>query len=487
MIWVRAGLATVRAMAERDDVMHVHANPAVRVDEPVEAGGGALAAEAVEWNIAQVNADDVWAAGRHRRRRGGRRPGHRLHVEPPGPGQPVPRRRRRQPRLQLARRDPLRRRRLRRQLPIPLRRPRPRHPHHGHHGRRRRRRQPGRHGAGREVDRLPQHERGGRHPGHLRRVLPVVHRPDHGRRHQPRPEQGPGRHQQLLGLPAGRGVHRPQRAPDRGPERARGRHRHRPLGRQRRLELLHRHHPRGDLRRVLLGGGHRLDRRHRLLLEPRPGHGRRLEPAEAGHLRARRQHPLQHPRRRLPGGLGRHQHGRAARRRPRRPAHLRRAGPGRERRPGRGDHLAPPRCRSTTTEGCGGDPSNAVPNNTFGWGRIDAWAAYNYPLDFTVAATPTSAMVCAPAVGAVRDHGGPDAELLRAGDAHRHGRAGGRLGDLQRQPGDPAGVEPADHRQHRGGHPRHLRPDRRRHLVPERATSTTAWSTSASSPRAPAP
>jgi subtilisin family serine protease len=34
----------------------------------------------------------------------------------------------------------------------------------------------------------------------------------------------------------------------------------------------------------------------------------------------------------------------------------------------------------TTSEGCGGDPTNAVPNNTYGWGRIDAWAAYNYPL-----------------------------------------------------------------------------------------------------------
>ena len=35
---------------------------------------------------------------------------------------------------------------------------RPRHAHHGHDGRRRRRRQPDRHGARREVDRLPQHE-----------------------------------------------------------------------------------------------------------------------------------------------------------------------------------------------------------------------------------------------------------------------------------------------------------------------------------------
>ena len=29
----------------------------------------------------------------------------------------------------------------------------------------------------------------------------------------------------------------------------------------------------------------------------------------------------------------------------------------------------------TTTQGCGGDSSTAVPNNVFGWGRIDAYAA----------------------------------------------------------------------------------------------------------------
>jgi serine protease AprX len=31
--------------------------------------------------------------------------------------------------------------------------------------------------------------------------------------------------------------------------------------------------------------------------------------------------------------------------------------------------------RKTTTEGCGGDSSTQVPNNTYGWGRIDALAA----------------------------------------------------------------------------------------------------------------
>ena len=31
--------------------------------------------------------------------------------------------------------------------------------------------------------------------------------------------------------------------------------------------------------------------------------------------------------------------------------------------------------RKTTTEGCGGDTPVAIPNNTYGWGRIDALAA----------------------------------------------------------------------------------------------------------------
>jgi len=64
MIWVRGGLDAVQKMAERADVAHIYANPAVRVDAiPPMPGDAPQSPESVEWNIALVNADDVWAAG----------------------------------------------------------------------------------------------------------------------------------------------------------------------------------------------------------------------------------------------------------------------------------------------------------------------------------------------------------------------------------------------------------------------------------------
>lgn len=65
MIWVRAGLETVKTMAVRPDVSRIHANPAVRLPQPgrEEAVAAPLLPAAVEWNIAHVNAPGVWAAG----------------------------------------------------------------------------------------------------------------------------------------------------------------------------------------------------------------------------------------------------------------------------------------------------------------------------------------------------------------------------------------------------------------------------------------
>ena len=44
----------------------------------------------------------------------------------------------------------------------------------------------------------------------------------------------------------------------------------------------------------------------------------------------------------------------------------------------------------TTNEGCGGDSETAVPNHTYGWGRIDAWAAYQASLPPTLTLTKSA-------------------------------------------------------------------------------------------------
>jgi subtilisin family serine protease len=59
-IWVRGDAAAVQALAERDDVAHIYANPWVAMDLETPSPAGAAA---IEWNILKVNADDVWAAG----------------------------------------------------------------------------------------------------------------------------------------------------------------------------------------------------------------------------------------------------------------------------------------------------------------------------------------------------------------------------------------------------------------------------------------
>jgi len=65
MIWVRGDLAAVQAMAARADVLRIDANPTVRMSEPaVSLSTQAVQGpSAIEWNISKVHAPDVWAAG----------------------------------------------------------------------------------------------------------------------------------------------------------------------------------------------------------------------------------------------------------------------------------------------------------------------------------------------------------------------------------------------------------------------------------------
>jgi serine protease AprX len=66
MIWVRGSLSTVQQLALRSDVAHLYANPSVVNDIPATSGittAQNSAPQGVEWNINWVNAPQVWALG----------------------------------------------------------------------------------------------------------------------------------------------------------------------------------------------------------------------------------------------------------------------------------------------------------------------------------------------------------------------------------------------------------------------------------------
>jgi serine protease AprX len=63
MVWVRGDLTTIQLMAARLDVAHLYANPTVKLDATQEVISTELAPQGIEWNIHKVNADDVWARG----------------------------------------------------------------------------------------------------------------------------------------------------------------------------------------------------------------------------------------------------------------------------------------------------------------------------------------------------------------------------------------------------------------------------------------
>ena len=64
MVWVRGDLEVVRMMAERDDVLRVSANPSVPLQKlPPEPPRDPEAPDAIEWGITKTGAPSAWALG----------------------------------------------------------------------------------------------------------------------------------------------------------------------------------------------------------------------------------------------------------------------------------------------------------------------------------------------------------------------------------------------------------------------------------------
>ncbi len=65
MIWVRGGRALVEELAARDDVFHVFANPRVHLDGPVDADftAGPASPRTIEPGVSRIHAPDVWSLG----------------------------------------------------------------------------------------------------------------------------------------------------------------------------------------------------------------------------------------------------------------------------------------------------------------------------------------------------------------------------------------------------------------------------------------
>ncbi len=62
-IWVRGSASLVQTMAQRPDVAHVYANPTVAMALPDLQAYTNIAPEGIEWNISWVNAPQVWDLG----------------------------------------------------------------------------------------------------------------------------------------------------------------------------------------------------------------------------------------------------------------------------------------------------------------------------------------------------------------------------------------------------------------------------------------
>ncbi len=65
MIWVKGDQSLIEKLAQRAEVSHLFANPAVRASQPAEAAISQqlLAPTTIEWNINKVGAPELWNAG----------------------------------------------------------------------------------------------------------------------------------------------------------------------------------------------------------------------------------------------------------------------------------------------------------------------------------------------------------------------------------------------------------------------------------------
>ena len=275
-------MADVQALALRGDVAHIYANPTVHVDEPIAEPAYAAGPEAaaqpdtIEWNITKVDAPEVWAAGFTGQGVviGGQDTGYQwdhpalkgkyrgwngtaashdyswhdaIHVTGSSCGA---------------------------NSPVPC-------DDHGH-GTHTMGTMVGDDGLGNQIgmapgatlDRLPQYEQRLGHAGHLCRMLPVVYRADEDGWQCARPIEGAGRDQQLVEMPAQRRLHRPQR-PTRRVQAVRAagivtvHSAGNSVSTDQSLSLVST--PGRHLCRVLHRRLDRQRRRHRRLLQPRPG------------------------------------------------------------------------------------------------------------------------------------------------------------------------------------------------------------------------
>jgi subtilisin family serine protease len=65
MIWVRGDLPVLTALAGREDVDYIYANPKVQLEAPTRDPISLIpqSTDSIEWNIARVRAPEVWASG----------------------------------------------------------------------------------------------------------------------------------------------------------------------------------------------------------------------------------------------------------------------------------------------------------------------------------------------------------------------------------------------------------------------------------------